>query len=260
VLFIKPMIVNLFLEHSKVYHNTWNPETLYFQPRDREGNYQEPFYPLLLTYLDPQGTHTNDYVEGSALQWRWNVFHDPQGLIDLFGSQDLFVTELNDFFAQATPELGAAYPGPYYWHGNEPDIHAPYLFNSADRPDLTQKWVRWILDNKYGDGPDGIDGNDDAGTLAAWYNLSALGFYPVAGSDIYQIGAPLFERATLHMSPTQTLTVFADNYAPDHLYVKRVWLNGVPLDRLWFTHDEIQNGAELRFEMSSSPLTKQLRK
>ena len=41
---------------------------------------------------------------------------------------------------------------------------------------------------------DGIDGNDDAATLSAWYVFSALGFYPVAGTDMYQLGAPLFEN------------------------------------------------------------------
>ncbi|MBM3880630.1 MAG: glycoside hydrolase family 92 protein [Verrucomicrobia bacterium] len=74
------------------------------------------------------------------------------------------------------------------------DLHAAYLFNGAGRPDLTQKWVRWILEHKYANRYDGLEGNDDGGTLSAWYVLSALGLYPVAGSDLYQLGAPLFEQ------------------------------------------------------------------
>ena len=104
-------------------------------------------------------------------------------------------------------------PGPYYWHGNEPDIHAAYLFNDAARPDLTQKWARWIMENKYGDAYDGLDGNDDAGTLSAWYIFSALGFYPVAGSDRYQLGAPLFEKAEIKLK-NKNLLVLAENQAP----------------------------------------------
>ena len=114
-------------------------------------------------------------------------------------------------FARSSPALGAWNPGPYYWHGNQPDIHAAYLFNDAARPDLTQKWVRWILENKYGEGYDGLDGNDDAGTLSAWYVLSALGFYPVAGTDRYQLGAPLFETAEVKLAGG-TLKILAEQF------------------------------------------------
>lgn len=93
-------------------------------------------------------------------------------MISLFQSREYFVEELNQFFAKASPARGAWNPGPYYWQGNQPDLHAAYLFNFAGRPDLTRRWVRWILENKYGDGYDGLDGNDDAGTLSAWFVFS----------------------------------------------------------------------------------------
>ena len=103
---------------------------------------------------------------------------DADGLVNLlFKSREYFVKELNDFFAHSVPEVGHN-PNAYYWHGNQPDIYAAYLFNAAGRPDLTQKWVRWILDVKYGDGDNGLDGNDDGGTLSAWYVLSSLGLFP----------------------------------------------------------------------------------
>jgi putative alpha-1,2-mannosidase len=134
-------------------------------------------------------------------------------------------------------------------HGIREHIHSAYLFNYAGRPDLTQKWVRWILDNKYGTGYDGIDGDDDAGTLSAWYIFSSLGFYPVAGSDIYQIGAPLFRKAEIKTGDN-LLTIVAENYAPQNKYVRKVWLNDLPLDRFWLKHSEIAQGGILRFEMS----------
>jgi putative alpha-1,2-mannosidase len=48
----------------------------------------------------------------------------------------------------------------------------------------------------------------------------------------------------------KTLTVIADNYAPDNIYVDSVSLNGKVLDRTYFTHDEIASGGELRFVMT----------
>jgi len=133
--------------------------------------------------------------------------------------------------------------------GNEPDLYSAYLFNAAGRPDMTQKWARWIMDHKYGDGYDGLDGNDDAGTLSAWYVFSALGLYPVAGSDRYQLGTPLFERAEVKLRD-HPFVIEAENYAPNHAYVRKVWLNGQPLERTWLRHAEIEQGGVLRFAMS----------
>ena len=242
----------LFKKHSEFYRNLWNPKTQYFQPRNQDGQFYEPFKPLLLTYFDRKQKFTRDYVEGSALQWRWAAPFDAEGMISLFKSRDYFVEELNSFFAKASPTMGAWNPGPYYWHGNQPDIHAAYLFNSAGRPDLTQRWVRWILDTKYADSYAGLDGNDDGGTLSAWYIFSALGLYPVAGSDRYELGAPLFEKAEVNLGKKQ-LTIIAENFRPDHAYVEKGWLNDRPLDRTWITHGEIQHGGTLRFRMSALP-------
>ncbi len=242
----------LFAERAQYYRNVWNPETQYFHPRNADGSFQEKFDPLLLTYLDKNKEYTDDYVEGTALQWRWAVFFDAPGLISLFRDKTYFVNELNDFFEKSNPKRGHWTPGSYYWHGNEPDIHAAYLFNSAGRPDLTQKWVRWILENKYGSGYDGMDGDNDAGTLSAWYVFSSLGFYPVAGSDVYQIGAPIFEKATLKMGEN-ILQIETKNFSSENRYVQKVLINDMPLNRWWFAHEEIQQGGKIVFEMAEKP-------
>ena len=240
----------LFEEHSQYYKNTWNHKSQYFQPRNSDGAFA-PFKPKLLTYTESDGYYTNDYVEGNAWQWRWGAFFGPQGLIALFKGQDYFVEQLTCFFEKTNSKVGYWYPGHYYWQGNQPDIHAAYLFNSADRPDLTQKWVRWIMDTKYKNTYYGLDGNDDGGTISAWYVFSALGIYPVAGTDIYQIGSPLFQKATIHL-PNGDLTIIAENNSPENIYVKKVWLNDRLLDRWWIKHEDIVKGGELKFEMCNS--------
>ena len=245
--------VKLFADHSQFYRNIWNPETQYFHPKITTGEFVKKFDPLKLTYLDFDHEYTNAYVEGSALQWRYALFFDPAGLISLFKSREYFVNELNDFFELSDPKRGTFSPGSYYWHGNEPDLHSAYLFNIAGRPDLTQKWVRWILENKYGTGYEGIDGDDDAGTLSSWYVWSSMGIYPVAGSDRYQIGAPLFQKSSIKIG-NKILTIIANNYGPENKYVKTVWLNEVLLDRYWLSHSEIAKGGTLRFEMTKLPV------
>jgi len=239
----------MFDQRAQYYRNLWNPETQYFQPKDSQGRFFEPFRPLMLTYVDFSGDYTSAYVEGSALQWRWCVPHDPAGLISLFRSREEFVAQLESFFAKSKPKVGAL-PNAHYWHGNQPDLFAAYLFNSAGRPDLTQKWVRWILQHKYGAGPDGLDGNDDGGTLSAWYVFSSLGLYPIAGTDRYELGSPIWKRAELAVGP-RTLVIVADDAAPDRPYVRRVLWNGEPLSGHQVRHGQLAEGGELRFEMTS---------
>ncbi|MFO1022281.1 MAG: GH92 family glycosyl hydrolase [Planctomycetales bacterium] len=241
----------MFEEHSKYYRNLWNPETQYFHPRDAQGKFSPDFNPMLLTYLDFQGKYTHAYVEGSALQWRWAVPHDAEGLVALFKSREYFVQELEKFFEESPPGVSIN-PNAYYWHGNQPDIYAAFLFNAAGRPDLTQKWVRWILEQKYGDQENGVDGNDDGGTLSAWYVLASAGLYPTAGTDRYQLTSPLWKRTEIDLKGKR-LTVIAEPADAAHPYIKQVWLNDKPIDRRWLQHSEIADGGTLRFEMSETP-------
>lgn len=242
----------VFREHAAYYRNLWNPETQYFQPRTASGDFVEPFEPLKLSYLDRKGVLTNDYVEGSALHWRWGAPYDARGMIALFKSREDFVDELNAFFAQADEGMSGFIPSSSYWHGNQPDLHAAYLFVETLRPDLTQKWVRWILDTKYTADYVGLDGNDDGGTLSAWFVLSALGLYPLAGTDEYWVGAPLFERAELRVRDG-VLAIIADKYAPEKIYAHTVRINGYRLDDFHVTHEQLARGGELRFTMASGP-------
>jgi predicted alpha-1,2-mannosidase len=86
-----------FRQYARNYQHLWDAETRYFRPRKANGEFEEAFKPLLLTYLDSDGKYTNDYVEGSALQWKWAAFYDAKGKIELLGGPEIFVEELNDF-------------------------------------------------------------------------------------------------------------------------------------------------------------------
>ncbi|MCZ7585835.1 MAG: glycoside hydrolase family 92 protein [Deltaproteobacteria bacterium] len=142
----------------------------------------------------------------------------------------------------------------YYWHGNEPNIHAAYLFDFVGRPELTAQWVRWAMREKYANDPGGLDGNDDGGTLSAWYVFSALGFYPVNPcSEYYMIGSPIFERAHVRVGDGAILTVTAENASWENIYVQSVALNGEPLEVSWFRYDDIADGGTLAFVMGPEP-------
>ena len=241
-----------FEKRSKSYRNLWDSNRLFFVPKDTKGVFTDVFDPLVLSYTDSARKFTDDFVEGSAMQWRWSVPYDADGLVALFPSKEKFVSELEQYFEKSNDTVGYFYPGSNYWHGNEPYIHGAYLFNAAGRPDLTQKWVRHLLETKYSDDYVGLDGNDDGGTLSSWYVFSALGIYPIAGTTKYELGAPLFAKAVVNMGEGKVLTVLAENYAPENMYVASVTLNGVAVEGHVILHEQIANGGELRFVMRAT--------
>lgn len=195
---------------------------------------------------------SDDYAEANAWQTLFSAFHDPAGMIELVGGEQALVDRLEELFNQAESDLAArpqddmiasSLPRPFYWHGNEPDLHAAYLFALAGRPDRTARWVDWIRGALYRDDPGGLAGNDDGGTLSAWYVWSALGLYPVAGTDRYVLGAPLFARARVRL-PGGTLTI----EAAEGERTGQVLLDGAPVDGATIGHGDLAGGRTLRFE------------
>lgn len=244
-----------YYEKSMYYKNTFNPETKYFQARNSDGNYVWNFSPYITSFYDAVmiKKFADAYCEGSARQWRWNALQDIDGMIELFGGEEYFVSELQDFMEDASLTRAAIDPGHGFWVGNQHDIHTPYLFSNAGRSDLTQKWVRWTLKNRFSSDVNGLDGNDDGGTLSAWYVFSAMGFYPLAGTDKYWIGSPNIDSAVLNLGNGKTLEIEAFNQSEENVYVYSVTLNGEELEGPYVTHDQLMEGGKLVFYMSYTP-------
>ena len=240
-----------FSARAENYKNIWDDENRYFAPRNSDGSF-EKFAPYITSFFDDIfGTDFfRAYCEGGARHWRWSVQHNPAGLIDLFGSKEYFVSELEKFMQDASARRAAIDPGSGFWIGNQHDIHTPYLFNDAGRPDLTQKWVRWTLKNRFSTDIDGLDGNDDGGTLSAWYVFSALGFYPDAGTEFYKLGSPAVDSAVITLENGGVLKITVNNQGEKNIYTESVTLNGEPLDACEFAHADISRGGEIVFNMT----------
>lgn len=244
-----------YTEKSMNYKNVFNPENCYFMARNADGEFDSTFSPVITSFYEdaiPLGL-ARGFCEGSAQQWRWSATHDIQGMIDLFGSEEYFVSELEAFMEAASPTMAFIDPGAGYWVGNQHDIHTPYLFSDAGRDDLTEKWVRWTLAERFDTSVEGLDGNDDGGTISSWYVFSAMGFYPLAGTDRYWIGSPNVDSADITLSNGNTLSVRAINQSAKNVYVKSVTLNGEAITGNYLTHEQLTAGGELVFTMSATP-------
>ena len=240
---------------SMFYKNTFNPENHYFMARNSDGSFVKEFSPNVSSFIDEilPVKLAKGYCEGSAQQWRWSATHDIDGMIELFGSEEYFVSELEAFMEAAAPTRAFLDPGAGFWVGNQHDIHTPYLFSDAGRDDLTEKWVRWTLADRFSTDINGLDGNDDGGTLSAWYVFSSMGFYPLAGSDKYWIGSPNLDSAEITLSNGNTLKMTALNQSASNVYVKSVTLNGEVITDNYLTHAQLMGGGELVFTMSANP-------
>jgi len=227
-------LANLFHNRSMNYKNVWNPTTKFFCPRSSDMSWHcPPFYEYNYPF-------DNRYVEGDAWQYRWFVPGDPNGLVQLFGSNDYFVQQLSEFFDLSEYDPYNILPNPYYWAGNEPDIFAGYLFPYAKRPDLTQKYIRMVMNTRYSSEPDGLPGNDDYGTMSAWFMFSSLGFYPQSGGTTYIMGSPTFPQVTVNMPQrNHTLIVSAYNVTKTNIYVQQAKVNGNTWTTPFIDHSQL---------------------
>jgi len=97
-----------------------------------------------------------------------------------------------------------------------------------------------LLDNKYSILPEGIPGNDDYGTLTAWYFFASMGFFPLAGSDIYIIGSPQFDKLVINHS-NGVLTLISYNNTKENVFVDKIHLNGVLYNSRFLTHSQLMD-------------------
>jgi predicted alpha-1,2-mannosidase len=192
---------------------------------------------------------TEEFVEGNAWHYLFSAMYGVPALAEAFGGVEPLLARLDELFelSERTPTPIAIQEGqfegphPYYWHGNEPDLHAAFVYALAGAPDRGARWIRWVQDSQYTDLPDGLAGNDDAGTLSAWLVLSSLGLYPLAGSELWLLSAPRFDRAVLKTAAGR-LVIEATGAGP---YVVGVRLDGQPITRPWLRHRQLL-GPEVR--------------
>lgn len=227
------------------YRNTFDPSVGWFRAREANGNWTAWNGRL----------HSGGCIESNPEQQGWFVPQDVEGLIGLVGGRDEFVRQLTEFFENTSAEQVKGW-NDWYNHSNEPVHHCAFLFTYAGAPWLTQKWSRFICENAYGTGPQGLCGNDDVGQMSAWYVLASSGLYPVSpASDVFILGSPLFPKVTLHEGGKHknAFTIVAHNTSKANLYVQSATLNGKLLQRAWITSREISQGGALVFEMGPQP-------
>jgi predicted alpha-1,2-mannosidase len=228
------------LSRSGSWRNVVNPTSGYAEPRSLTGQFSPTYDP----------TSGDGFVEGDGAQYTWHVLHDPSALIATLGGKAKAAKRLDTFFAQ----LNGGPTSPHAFLGNEPTLHTPYLYDWVGQPWKGQRVVRRAMLTLFGPGPGGMPGNDDLGTMSAWWVLSALGFYPVMpATGVLALGSPLFPHVVLDL-PRGRVTLDAPGADRDP-YIASLTVDGKAHPQPWLDVSALRDGAHLRFAMSPQPVT-----
>ena len=238
-----------FTERAGWWRNTFNPDATetagYQQARRADGSWVEPFTP---------GTGTG-FAQGTSATYTWMVQHDVDRLAALMGGDDIAAGRLDAFFREEDGTWRTGGPEGYD-PTNEPGIHTPWLYNELGQPARTQETVREYMDLVYGTGPNGLPGNDDLGTMSAWYVWGALGMYPQTPSraDVL-LSSPSFARAVITRDGDPSITVRAPEASPQNRYVEGVTVDGERETRSWLPGSAFLDGATIDVTVGSDPDT-----
>lgn len=245
---------------AKGYAQLWNPKTQFFQPKDEQGHFIEPFDPMICGGYGAR----NYFTENNAWTYIWDVQHDLPGLVALFGGQAQMSAKLDRMlntsvgarwkFTAQMPDGCTGLMGAFTM-ANEPAFHIPYLYNYTGEPWKTQKFVRKTLDCWFRNDKMGMCGDEDGGGMSAYAVFSMMGFYPVTpGLPEYQWGSPVFKKVSIRLENGRTFVLDAPAASSDAKYIRSIRIDGRPSqDGTVLRHADIVRGARVTVEMSTRP-------
>ena len=199
----RPDIAEEYRLRAQNYRNLYDPDTGFMRPRDSKGEQRPDFSPF---------GWGRDYTEGGPWQTCFFVPHDVEGLAALHGGKEALLKKLDELFA--TPPLYEVGGYGFEIHemtemaavdfgqcaiSNQPSFHIPYLYAMLGEEEKTNFWVKKICEELFTSEPDGFPGDEDNGTMAAWYVFSCLGLYPFCpGKPEYIRSAMLVKSARIN--------------------------------------------------------------
>lgn len=245
-----------YLQRSRNWRNHWNPDvesrgyTGFLQPREEHGKHE------FLGGMDPAvcGNIGDSYgcdwggpsYHSTMWAYGYGVHHDMAKLIDWEGGRESFVERLNTFFDSVNHRDAPFQP---------PSFTTPYLYNFADRQDLTVAAVRRIARERFKPAADGLTSAGGGGAQESWLLWAMIGLYPLTGQKTFLIGSPWFTDLKIDLGDGKTLSINTYGESDESYYVQRIKLNGAEWYQNWISWDDLfVDGAQLDFLLGSEPV------
>ena len=250
-------LAQTYAHYSKNYQNLFDPETGYMRARDVDGNFRPDFSPY---------SWGRDYAECSAVQASLGVLHDISGLSQLMGGKEAFSNyllkacqslplfettgygyEIHEMSEMATAPFGQLAIS------NQPSFHIPYLFRYSNVPQYTSLLIKTLRQKAFRAGWDAYPGDEDNGSLSAWYVWSALGLYPTCpGKASYDLGIPYFDHLRVYLAQEDKWLDIRTQQNHEHFhFVQNCLLDGK--EKQSISHQELLNAKTLEFNLGWLP-------
>mgnify|MGYP003312867666 FL=1 len=178
-----------FKDRSQNWKNNYNAKTKWLNSKFPNGVWKDK---------------THDWREGTYKNYFWMVPHNLNKLIDTIGGTSFAENRLDSLFIK----LDAEYEEDWFAAGNEPDFQVPWIYNWVDKPEKTSKTIERILNEMYSSEENGLPGNDDLGTMGAWYVFASVGLYPlIPGVGGFSINIPQFNSIDISLPNDKILKI-----------------------------------------------------
>jgi predicted alpha-1,2-mannosidase len=247
--------------YSKVFDST----TGFFRPKMSDGTWKPNF---------DQFAWGDSYTEAGPWQYKHEVPFDAVGLSNLYTASGL---DLCASLEQANTMPSIVHLGGYgslihemtemqtlcwgQWELNNQPVWAMEWMYLASQPSVNtscassgQKWLRQS-NSLLKPGGDMFPGDEDNGSMSAWFLLNMLGLYTLEfGTPNYILGSPLFANVTVTPDDgSSPFIISAVNQGPNNVYVKQVTWNGQVINGVRVSINDLLKGGVLEFTMSNTP-------
>ncbi len=217
-----------FMKRAGNWKNLYDPQTNWLRSRDTHD----------MTWKKPD----DDWREATKENYFWMVPFDLKTLIDTMGGKEAASKRLDSLFVR----LNAGYDDHYFAAGNEPDFQVPWIYNWTDKPDKTSEVIYRILNQMYTSKPGGLPGNDDGGSMGAWYVFASIGLYPmIPGIAGFSINTPQFENIKIDLSG-KMLEITGGSSSP--VFIKSVKINERKHTSYWIDWETIRQGGSIEYK------------
>jgi predicted alpha-1,2-mannosidase len=218
--------------------NLFDSSTDLLTPRYENGQFAAGVTPLT----------TDNYAEGDAYEYLWDVPDDYAGLFAKLGGDTKVLRRLRLYLAK--PD-GLGMNADLLNEFGDGEQFAP---DYAKGPSVTQRVVDIIRTSLYLPGPFGISNNDDLGAESSQFIWEMLGMYPEnPGTGTLVFASPGFPYLAVHLPGGKTIAIHAPGVSPWRFYVRSLTINGKPQAKLYVPFATLARGAQLDWVMAKAP-------
>ena len=134
--------------------------------------------------------------------------------------------------------------------------HMQVAFDTSVGGKCAQQAQYWLRKSAtlFSAGADMFPGDEDNGSMGAWYIFNAIGLYPISpASGKFILGSPLFGSVSIDVGAAQPLVISTVNQGPSNVYVTGATWNGAAVDGVFVAYSDLMQGGTLEFTLAAAP-------